>query len=279
MQISAPIEPTHLAGRISTRRIMEGDTIRFDARCEALIERLDARMDELVGIVQESEMFRTLIDSGTPMEFIKLIMREIYLEIFSYQPQVIEATMQIIARMPKMDARTIKTMMMHQCDESDHGEMALRDYIALGGDEKFARSRRISPASFAVASLWWGLLHMETPAAYLGALYPFEGLTPRVCGPVVEMLYHRGFPRGAMEFIEFHATEDIKHTNLVCWLLKDVASRYPGAEDAIEAGLEYFLEIYPMPVWQTAYERAKAEWKADGADTIDRRAVEGSAAA
>ena len=142
--------------------------------------------------------------------------------------------------------------------------MALRDYIALGGDEAFARTRRISPTAFAVASLWWGLYHMEDPVAYLGALYCFEGLTPMVCGPVVKALFDRGFPQDALEFITFHATEDIKHTNLVKAMIKDVAVRYPNAEEAMMAGLDYFLSVYPLPGWNAAYDRAKKTWIESG---------------
>ena len=271
MQSNEVLQPVSLPAPWSPE-VLSGHSKPFEKQWEDLTTRLDSKMDRLVEVVQSSEMFQTLVDPSTPMGLVKLIMREIYLEIYSYQPQVIEATMCCIARMPKCDSRTIKTMMTHQCDESDHGEMAMRDYVRLGGDEKTARTRRISSASFAVASLWWGLAHMETPTAYLGALYPFEGLTPRICGPIVEMLYKRNFPREAMEFIEFHATEDIKHTNLVRYLLKDVASRYPGAEQAIEAGLDYFLEVYPMPVWDIAYKRAQIEWS--GSDTILARILE-----
>jgi pyrroloquinoline quinone (PQQ) biosynthesis protein C len=249
----------------STSSILEAkDKTSFPAWAEEMVRQLDDRMTALKDKIEAMEMWKTLLDPATPMDYIKLIMREIYLEIYSYQPAVIEATMCVIARMPKADSRTIKRMMMHQCDESDHGEMAIRDYVRLGGDEHYARTRRVGPAAFAVSSLWWGLAHMENPVAYLGALYPFEGLTPRVCGPIVKVLKERGFPEEAMEFINFHAVEDIKHTNLVRWLLKDVASRYEGGREAIEAGLEYFLHVYPIPGWEEAFQRAKSEWKRRG---------------
>src|SRR5437016_2920980 len=97
---------------------------------------------------------------------------------------------------------------------------------------------------------------MEDPFAYLGALYPFEGLTPIVCNAVREALLKNGFPQQALEFIDFHATEDIKHTNLVRKLLKYAVKTYPRAADSITTGLEYFLAVYPLPVWVTAYRRA-----------------------
>lgn len=164
----------------------------------------------------------------------------------------------------------IHKMLVHQAEEADHGEMALRDYVALGGDEAEARRRRISPASFAVASLWWGLWRMEDPFAYLGALYPFEGLTPLVSQMVRESIVKNGFPANALEYINFHAEEDIKHANLVRKLLKHVVKNYPPAAESIRTGIEYFLAVYPLPVWQTAFDRARAEFSQQRERQYDR---------
>jgi hypothetical protein len=65
-----------------------------------------------------------------------------------------------------------------------------------------------------------------------------------------------------MEFITFHAIEDKKHTALVQKLIKHAVKSYPEAAKSIRTGLEYFLAVYPLPVWNTAYARAAAEWRA-----------------
>lgn len=236
-----------------------------DAELDAFVQALDARIGLLLQDVQKMEAWNVLMAPETDPALVRAIMREVYLEIYSYQPHVIEATIAIIGRMPKSDAKMIRTMLRHQADEADHGEMALRDYIALGGDEEYARSRRISPASFAAASVWWGLWRMESPFAYLGALYPFEGLTPLVSQMAMARLSASHFPGDALEYLQFHATEDVKHANLVRFLLKDVARRYDGAADAINYGIECFLAVYPIPVWDTAYRRARAEFTRDAA--------------
>jgi len=224
---------------------------------DAFVESLDARIQKLLVEIQQSEVWQAVTSPDTNPAFMRLVMREVYLEIYSYQPHVIEATIATIGRMPKADSRMIQRMLIHQAEEADHGEMALRDYVALGGDEQYARSRRISPASFAVASLWWGLWRMEDPFAYLGALYPFEGLTPIVAQMVRESIVARGFPGSALEYINFHAEEDIKHAQLVRKLLKHAVRTYPTAAESIQAGLEYFLAVYPLPVWNEAYRRGK----------------------
>ena len=234
-----------------------------EAELDAFVDALDARIGRLLGEIQRMDAWKVLMAPDTDPALVRAIMREVYLEIYSYQPHVIEATIAIIGRMPKADAKMIGTMLRHQAEEADHGEMALRDYVALGGDLSYARRRRISPASFAAASVWWGLWRMESPFAYLGALYPFEGLTPLVSQIAKARLEQADFPRNALEYIEFHATEDVKHAKLVRVLLKKVARQYEGAAAAILYGMECFLAVYPIPVWQTAYERASSAFSPD----------------
>ena len=231
-----------------------------ETEADAFVDSLDARIQRLLEEIKKSEVWQVVTARETNTAFVERIMREVYLEIYSYQPHVIEATIAIIGKMPKADPRMIHKMLVHQAEEADHGEMALRDYVALGGDESFARNRKISPASFSVASVWWGLWKMEDPFAYLGALYPFEGLTPIVSQMVRESILKNGFPADALEYINFHAEEDVKHANLVRKLLKHAVRNYPSAAGSICTGIEYFLAVYPLPVWQTAYDRASQNW-------------------
>lgn len=223
------------------------------------VRELDARIARVLADVERAPFWTALTAPQPDAELLRLTMREVYLEIYSYQRHVIEATIAIIGRMPKGDPKMIQRMLVHQSEEADHGEMALRDYVALGGSEAAARASHPSPAAFAVASCWWGLWRMADPFAYLGALYPFEGLTPIVSQMVLQRLTATGFPANALEFVRFHATEDVKHANFVRKLLKYVVGSYPGSQDSIRRGLEYFLAVYPVPVWTTAFERARAE--------------------
>lgn len=205
-------------------------------------------------------MWRDLTNPKAKPEFIRALMREVYLEIASYQPHVIEAAICSIGQMPRsMPVRMIKAMLRHQAEEFDHGEMAVRDYIALGGEEDFVRNQlRISNASFAVSAVWWMITKLRDPFAYLGALYPFEGLTPIISARVKAILAGKEYPADALEYIEFHSTEDIKHANLIKALIEETVRRYPEAEQSIKEGIDRFLAVYPVPVWNTAYERAKA---------------------
>jgi pyrroloquinoline quinone (PQQ) biosynthesis protein C len=223
---------------------------------------LDARIASLYAQIQTTPMWATLQSPDTDIELLKLIMREVYLEISTYQPHVIEAAITAISHMPRsLDERTVKAMLRHQAEEFTHGEMALRDYVRLGGDEAWARQQRMTPASYAVASVWMFIAHERDPFAYLGALYPFEGLTPQVSGGARESLLARGFPEQALEFVTFHAEEDPRHTALVRALIERVADKFPESRQSMFHGIENFLSIYPLPVWETAYQRALGDYE------------------
>ena len=69
--------------------------------------------------------------------------------------------------MPRsMPVRMLKAMLRHQAEEFNHGEMAFRDYVALGDGETHARQEhRISAASYAVSAIWRMIGRERSPFA------------------------------------------------------------------------------------------------------------------
>ncbi len=223
-----------------------------------IVEYLDKRIKDVLVELQSTEMWRAVTSPDADPILVKEIMKEIYLEIVMYQPDVIEATIAIIGQFPRtMKVNTIDEMLHHQVEEFDHGEMALRDYVALGGSESEARNRKMSPSAFSIAAMWRFLCHKRDPFAYLGAVYPFEGLTPIVTEMVKPFLKDKGMKRKTMEFVDYHSTADLEHTALVKELIENIADEYPESKVSICYGIEYFLSVYPLPAWSSAYKRAK----------------------
>lgn len=222
-----------------------------------IIDWLGERIAGLLAQIEDSPVWKVLNGAETSAELRCTIMREIYQEIAWYQPDVIQATISAIGQMPRsVDPKLIRSMLIHQADEFDHGEMAVRDYVALGGDETTCRTSRPSPAAFAVAGFWRQVEHRRDPFMYLGALYLFEGLTPIVTGKIKETLRRGGVPDNALEYIEFHSTEDIAHANLVNQLIARIVDQHPESASAIRHGYECFESVYPLPLWNGAFERA-----------------------
>jgi hypothetical protein len=186
-------------------------------------------------------------------------MKHYLLEVFSFAPHVTEATFTAIGRMPKDRADLMRPMIAHDLDEVAHGEMALQDYIKLGGDEQFARTRRISPAGFALAATCRMLVDRESPFAYLGYMYLLEALTPLLATRAQLLMSARGFPKNARHFIDCHATMDVFHARELRDLIVRVVADYPDAAAAIDYGFDCFACVYPRPIWDTALKHARQE--------------------
>ncbi len=229
-----------------------------DLSASEVMEFLDRRIQDVLSEFRQCELWKVLSNPETDPKLIQETMKQIYLEIVMYQPDVIEATIAVIAQMPRtLDVDVFEEMIHHQVEEFNHGEMALRDFIGLGGDEEFARRRRMSPTAFSTAAVWRMLAHMRDPFAYLGALYPFEGLTPIVSEMVKGILREKGFQDNSTEFVDYHSTADLEHTRLVKELIIKIAEEYPQSKPSMCYGINYFLAVYPLPGWNAAFQRAK----------------------
>ena len=235
----------------------------------AVVQWLEDETANLLVDIQSQEFWsKVTAPDGDPV-MVKAVMTEIYAEIVGYQPHVIEAAIAAIAQMPRsMNPRLVKSMLAHQADEFDHGEMVLRDLVGLGVKEEDARAQRISPEAFAVAGVWWMIVLARDPFAYLGALFLFEGLTPVVTQMVKGKLAEKGFTDASLGYIEFHSTEDVKHANLVHYLINEVAYSYPESVASIEHGFRCFRAVYPIPLWEAAFQRALTKHSASLRSTI-----------
>ena len=166
---------------MTTNMTENGSATQAENPMRPVLHWLERETQDLLKEIQSQEFWVTLTAPEARPQFVKAIMAEVYSEIVGYQPHVIEAAIAAIAQMPRsMKPRLVKSMLAHQADEFDHGEMAMRDLVGLGFSEQEIRARMISPEAFAVAGVQWMIVHSRDPFAYLGALFLFEGLTPVV---------------------------------------------------------------------------------------------------
>jgi len=98
--------------------------------------------------------------------------------------------------------------------------------------------------------------HNRMPFAYLGALYLFGGLTPVVTGLVKPMLQRHGISAETLEYIEFHSTEDVRHAKIVDALIRDLVTQFPAKAADVRFGFDAFRQVYPLPGWRAAHQRA-----------------------
>lgn len=229
------------------------------ASTAGLLDRLDSKLQIQLKQLEATELYQLVASPDTPRELVVAIFRNVLLEVFSYGRHIVEATFIAIGRMPLESAGLMRSATEHILDEVSHPNLALRDFINLGGSEAQARKRRMSPPAFAMAATCRALAEREDPFSYLGFMYPFESLTPVLAQQAQRLLSSRQTPQNARKFIDLHAVEDIKHVEWMRDLINRVVERHPSAESAIEYGFDCFSAVYPRPLWEYAILNARAE--------------------
>jgi len=231
------------------------DVTRYSSEAESAFEEIEDRVTEIFDQVRAWRGWRLVTDQASDPAAFRAVVREIFYAVHLYQADTTEAGFRMIGRLPKQEGKLIQVLTHHKAEEAEHGLWAYEDFLALGGGDHAAR-RPQSPATFAVAAVWWWMAESEDPLGYLGAEYLFENLTERVTKEIMSMLAARDIPGDGLRFIVEHATEDVKHSNLLRHLVKDTVTRIPGSEAAMMRCLDHFAHVYPLPVWDEAFIRA-----------------------
>lgn len=216
---------------------------------------LEQRVAETFEEVRRWRGWKLISDPETSEELLLAIIREIYRAVAMYQSDTTEAGFHMFGRLPKKDVRLIQSLCGHKAEEAEHGVWAAEDLEKLGGGSK---PDHPSPATFAVAAVWWRMAEVEEPLSYLGPEYLFEKLTALVTEAGVEIFEKRGLKHEGLRFVVEHATEDAKHAMFFKHMILDVVTNYPGSGKGMLRGYDYFRHVYPMPVWDEAVERALA---------------------
>lgn len=224
----------------------------------SVVDRMLRDLREVEQEVKSRPYWITLTDPGTPPALVLSIMREVMLEIWSYQKDINEAVFAAVGRLgTSIDEQgLIRAMIAVQIEEVGHGTLALGDYVALGGDEAFARQRRPSPAAQALLGTVWSVSTREHPLCHLGYMYFFEKFTTIMTDNIAPTLERAGYPKERLHFMKLHAEEDIRHADMLSNVIAECERRYPDAARHIQYGFDCFRCIYPHAVWTTAFQRA-----------------------
>ena len=225
----------------------------YSDEAKAVFEQLDARVSLVYKEVMAWRGWTLISDPETPREQILALVAEIFRSVTWYQPHTTEAGFHWFGRLPKHDVKLIQGLCSHKAEEAEHGVWAREDLFKVGGGNA---ERPSSPAAFAVAAVWWRMAMVEDPLGYCGPEYLFEQLTALVTQAALPIIEGRDLPRDGLRFVIEHATEDVKHATYFKHMIMDVATRYPGSGAAMLRCFDYFHQVYPLPVWDEAYERA-----------------------
>lgn len=226
---------------------------------EEFVDRLDGKLQALLVDIEQSDVYRLLEDPEIDPVLFTAAIKNILLEIFSYDSHVTEAAFTAIGRFPKKSDALMRPLIYLELEEVGDGDMALNDYLRLGGDGEFARTRPLSPATFAMAATVRMMAERGPVFGYLGFVYILEALTPTLGERLLKRFASEEFPAEARHFTEYHAKVDVGHARRFRDLIVKVVEEHPQAAKAIEYGFDCFPGVWPSPIWREAVQRARDE--------------------
>lgn len=230
-----------------------------DISSKKLLNYLDQRIEQhLRCVVEQTELVKLIKQPDTDKHLALSLIQQLMVETFSFAPEITKITFEAIGRLPLEMTSALKRACDHIIDEADHSEMALRTFKAMGGDEKWAKTRSMTPATFAMIASYKQLIQGEG-AAYLGYIYPFECMSCLMAQQALPWLDHHGIPAQQREFIDVHAVADIEHQQTMRTLISDIVTKHPKLAPSIEYACDVFLALYPAPIWDAIVERVKNE--------------------
>jgi hypothetical protein len=223
----------------------------YSDRAWLAFEEIESRVQGTFRKVEEWRGWKFIGDPATSRKDILAFVSEMYRAVCWYQPHTTEAAFHMIGRLPKGEVKLMQALACHKAEEAEHGLWAREDLGKLGSLDLASAS----PASFAVAAVWWRMAMTEDPLGYLGAEYLYEQLTALATKAALPVIENRQLPRDELRFVIEHATEDAKHATFLKHHILDVVTRHPDSTAAMNRCLEYFLSVWPLPVWEEAFQR------------------------
>ncbi len=109
----------------------------------------------------------------------------------------------------------VRPFYQHAVSEVGHEQLALNDFVELGGDATDVPYRNPLPATSALTAFAFYQIYNRNPLGYLGYLYFLEYIPTRSGGAIAGHLENIGVPQSAMTFLRDHMEIDIAHNRLM----------------------------------------------------------------
>ncbi len=198
-----------------------------------MFEKLERRFKPILAAFMESPSMRHLAEGKMTMEEYGSYLKQVAYCVRE-NPQL-QALATVYFRGRQRDA--IKGFYQHAASEIGHDQLALNDYIDIGGDATLVPYKNPLPATTALTSFAFYQIHNLNTLGYLGYLYFLEFM-PTMAGPVIaEQLAAINVPQSATTFLRDHIEIDQAHNRL----MKHYADSLLKTEADIDA-VEYAMK-------------------------------------
>jgi len=109
----------------------------------------------------------------------------------------------------------IKGFYAHASSEIGHEQLALNDFVTLGGDDTYTPYQNPLPATTALTSFAYYQIYNQNPLGYLGYLFFLEFVPTQAGDAISQHLRTAGVPENAMTFLRDHMEIDVSHNRLM----------------------------------------------------------------
>ena len=178
---------------------------------EKAMEALKEAFQPALAAFLSSNTIAELAAGTLKIEQYRAILREMFHQVREH-PQML---MQAASKLRGRDREMVKAFFNHASSEVGHDQLALNDYVTLGGDASAVPYQYPLPATSALLAFGYYQIHEANPIGYLGYLFFLE-FAPTATGTgLMQQLETIGVPRTAMTFIGDHAEIDVHHNRLM----------------------------------------------------------------
>jgi pyrroloquinoline quinone (PQQ) biosynthesis protein C len=109
----------------------------------------------------------------------------------------------------------VRSFYKHAASEIGHDQLALNDFVTLGGEASTVPYENPLPATSALLAYGFYQIYNLNPVGYLGYLFFLEFTPTRAGGGMMAALEKAGVPRAAMTFLKDHTEIDVGHNKMM----------------------------------------------------------------
>ncbi|MEO1013893.1 MAG: iron-containing redox enzyme family protein [Pseudomonadota bacterium] len=109
----------------------------------------------------------------------------------------------------------VKMVLSHSLSEVGHEQLALNDYVTLGGDGERIPYETPLPTTTALFGYWRYQMTNLRPMGFLGYVFFLEFLPTHAGNGMKDMLMRIGVPEAAVTFLAEHNEADVHHNRLM----------------------------------------------------------------
>jgi pyrroloquinoline quinone (PQQ) biosynthesis protein C len=178
---------------------------------EGVFERLQTEFRPVLAEFLASEPMQRLTSARLTVAEYRSVLREIFHHTRE-NPQM-QALATVYFKGRQRDA--VRAFYAHAASEIGHDQLALNDFVTLGGDPELIPYQNPLPATTALLAYGFYQIYNLNPLGYLGYLFFLEFTGTAAGTGLMDSLRKIGVPDSAMSFLRDHTEIDVGHNRLM----------------------------------------------------------------